>query len=80
MRAAKTVEIGFVKTVAQGIRSLRLAGGPDAHHHRSPVSPATDGFDKRGGRMHPQWAMTTAMTRAAGLSGLILLVVIFILP
>jgi len=25
MRAAKTVEIGFVKTVARGIRTLRLA-------------------------------------------------------
>ena len=29
MRAAKTVEIGFVKTVARGIRPLTLAGCPD---------------------------------------------------
>jgi hypothetical protein len=42
MRAAKTVEIGFVKTVARGIRTLRLAGWPDAHHRGYPVSPARD--------------------------------------
>jgi len=32
MRAAKTVEIGFVKTVARGIRPPTLALGPDGLH------------------------------------------------
>jgi len=36
--AAKTVEIGFVKTVARGIRPLTLAGFPDGNQHRYPVS------------------------------------------
>jgi hypothetical protein len=42
MRAAKTVEISFVKTVARGIRTLRLALSADADHHGSPVSPTGD--------------------------------------
>jgi hypothetical protein len=37
MRAAKTVEIGLVKTVARGIRRLRLARLPDGHHRRCPL-------------------------------------------
>jgi len=37
-------------------------------------------LDNRSSRMHPQRAMMTARTRIPALSGLILLVVIFILP
>jgi len=40
----------------------------------------TDVFDKRGNDMHPRRTMTTAISRAAALSGLILFVVILILP
>jgi len=40
----------------------------------------TDLFDKPGNVLHPQKAMTTATTRAAALSGLIIFVVILILP
>jgi hypothetical protein len=82
MRAAKTSEIGFRRLVARGIRELRLAGRPDDHHRRSPVSGRfeTDAFDKRRCYAHPRKAMTTARTRIPALAGLILLVVIFILP
>jgi hypothetical protein len=38
--AAKTVEIGFVKTVARRIRALTLAGFPDGNHRGYPVSSA----------------------------------------
>jgi hypothetical protein len=76
MRAAKTVEIGFVKTVARGIRTGTLPGGGRSDPRFSGFLQ----FDKRRGCMHPQTAMTTALTRAAALSGLILIVVAFILP
>jgi len=42
MRAAKTVEIGLLKTVARGIRPLTLARPADADHRRSPVSEQVD--------------------------------------
>jgi hypothetical protein len=80
MRAAKTVEIGSLKTVARGIRSLTLARFPDGHHRRSPVSVPHVGFDKRARDVHPGWTMTTARIRIPALSGLILFVVILILP
>jgi hypothetical protein len=76
MRAAKTVEIGFERTVARGIRTLRLARYPDERDRGCPLSR----FDKRGSDVHPRRAMTTARTRIPALSGLILFVVILILP
>jgi hypothetical protein len=84
MRAAKTVVIGFVETVARDIGLLRVA--PAAPGFQPGFSivlrfhPAGRRFDKRGGGVHPQRAMTTASTRPAGLVGLISFVVIAILP
>jgi len=76
MRAPKTVEIGFVKTVARGIRTETLPGRGDAH---PPFSGFLQ-FDKRRRCMHPQTAMTTATTPPAALFGRISIVVTFILP
>jgi hypothetical protein len=74
MRALKTIENGFREIVA------RFIGPPRLSRRSAGAEPVLRFLDKRGCRMHPQRAMTTARTRVPALLGLLVIVVILILP